>query len=558
MQRMCFSFFRCPKQAFGTAILFGLLGVPLAQAMVIGEIEVRSRAGEPLLAYVPVTSESADEKATASCLSLVNGGVISGQNDLPAVRLELEDRGESGQRIKISTEAPVNSTSLIFRVKANCVANGLVIREFKAELEPSTGSFMHLAENLSPTAEKVDANVAQEAPEKSVLQKLDVSGSMRAGYFSSSRKLDDRTNLGAGSLWLKATPNLGGEASVFVQGWMRNDDSFRGDGYSGRLREGYLNFSAGNADFRIGKQIIAWGRTDRLNPTDNLTPRNFTLLVPEEDDQRMGALVAKATYRLGDVLLSGVWLPSMDPNVIPIAVSPGTYFTENVPHTDSFALKIDRSGGALDWSASYFTGLDINPDFAIGAVTPTTTNLILEHNRIHVLGMDAATALGRYGLRAEAAYTWTSNAGANDFLVKKPFFYMVMGGDRTFFENLNVNVQYYLRHVSNYADPQTIANPLLRLVAIQGAVLCNQFDRFQHGVSLRISNKWFNETLEGEITGVGSFGRSNYFVRPKLVYAFSDNMKGSLGLDMYRGASNTFFGQLEKNSLVFAEMKYGF
>lgn len=548
------------RQAFTMAIMLGFLNAPTAHALLFGEVMVKSRVGEPLLAYIPVSPENPDEKITVACLNLMKAGIIPGKErqDLSVASLELEGNEKMGQQIRISTSSPVNDVSQTIQLKANCISRGLVIREFNFELEPASAPLMLAKESSSASLGNVEVSAPQKSEDKSILQILDLSGSVRAGYFSSSRKLDDKTNLGTGSVWLKATPNLGEDASLFIQGWVRNDDSFREGGSSGRLREGYLNYSAGNADFRIGKQIIAWGRADRLNPTDNLTPRNFTLLTPEEDDQRMGSLAAKMTYRIQSVLLTGIWLPSMDPNVLPIASTPGISYTEHVPHANSFAAKIDKNGGEVDWSASYFSGLDINPDITIGAVPPPTTNLILGHNRIRVLGMDAATAIGRYGLRAEAAYTWTSNAGVNDVLVKKPFFYMVMGGDRTFFDYLNVNVQYYLRQVSNYSDPQNIANPLLRSVAIQGAVLSNQFDRFQHGVSIRVSDKWFNETLEGEIAGIASFGRSNYFIRPKLVYAFSDNMKGSLGLDIYRGESNTFFGQLRNNSLLFTEMKYGF
>jgi len=248
----------------------------------------------------------------------------------------------------------------------------------------------------------------------------------------------------------------------------------------------------------------------------------------------------------------------MDPHIFPVAATPGIFFTQHIPHTNRIALKFDHSGSNVDWSTSYYSGLDLTPDINIGATTPSGTNVIFDHNRIRVLGMDAAKVIGRYGLRAEAAYTWTANSGENDFLVKKPFLYMVMGGDRTFFDYLNINIQYYLRHVTNYSDPQAITNPLLRPVAIQTAALWNQFSRSQHGVSVRVSNKWFNETLEGEIAAVASFGQSNYFIRPKLVYAFNDNVKGSLGLDIYRGESNTFFGRLRDNSLLFTEIKYGF
>lgn len=548
------------SQAFSVAIIFASFSAQPAHALVIGEIEVISRVREPLLAYIPIAQESSDEKITTACFSLLKARISPGQEraNLSAARLELEGNRNIGQRIRISTTAPINTRSLIIRLKAKCVPNGLAIREFYPYLEPAANPLLQPTGQFSAPAEKVDASAVTITDSKSVLQKPGLDGSVRAGYFSSSRKLDEKNDLGTGSVWLKATQNFGEDASLVAQGWVRNNESFRSSGGSEKLLEGYLKFSAGNADYRIGRQIIVWGRADRLNPTDNLTPRNFTLLTPEDDDQRMGSLAARITYHSHKNSLTGIWLSDMEPNVFPVAATPGIFYTEHIPHANQFALKFDRSGSDVDWSTSYFSGLDLNPDIAIGATTPSGTNLIFEHNRIRVLGMDAATVIGRYGLRAEAAYTWTANAGVNDFLVKKPFLYMVMGGDRTFFDYLNVNIQYYLRHVTNYSDPQAIANPLLRSVAIQGAVLSNQFERFQHGVSIRVSDKWFNETLEGEIAGIASFGRSNYFIRPKLVYAFSDHIKGSLGADIYRGESNTFFGQLRNSSLLFAEMKYGF
>ncbi|WP_239797253.1 FimV family protein [Candidatus Nitrotoga arctica] len=539
------------KRVLSSVIIFASLSTQPVHALIIGEIEIISREGEPLLVYVQISPTSPDEKITTGCFSLVKPRITPGQEepDLSAASLELEDNRNIGQRIKISTATPINARLLTLPLKVHCVPNGLIIREFNLELKPALNTLFPQAESFSAPAEKVDVNL---------LQKPELSGSIRAGYFSSSRKLDGKNDLGTGSIWLKATQNIGEDISVVAQGWVRNDETFRADADSKKLQEGYLKFSAGNMDYRIGKQIIAWGRADRLNPTDNLTPRNFTLLTPEEDDQRLGSLAAKITYHSHENSLTGIWLPGMDPHIFPVAATPGIFFTQHIPHTNRIALKFDHSGGNMDWSASYYSGLDLTPDIAIGATTPSGTNVIFDHNRIRVLGMDAATVIGRYGLRAEAAYTWTANTGANDFFVKKPFLYMVMGGDRTFLDYLNINIQYYLRHVANYSDPQAITNPLLRPVAIQTGALWNQFSRSQHGVSVRVSNKWFNETLEGEIAAVASFGQSNYFIRPKLVYAFSDNVKGSLGLDIYRGETNTFFGRLRDNSLLFAEMKYGF
>lgn len=557
MLQMRVSIICCARRALVSAFFFASLSAQSAHALFIGEIEIISREGEPLLAYVQISPTRPDEKISATCFSLTKagGGPVQEGPDLSAAKLELEGSKNIGQRIKISTAAPINAHLLTFQLKARCVSNGLIIREFNLELKPARNPLSSQAESFSAPAEKIIVDDFQKPDEKSVLRKPDLNGSVRAGYFSSSRKLDGKNDLGTGSVWLKATQNIGEDISLVAKGWVRNDESY---GSLKKLQEGYLNFSSGNVDYRVGRQIIVWGRADRLNPTDNLTPRNFTLLTPEEDDQRIGSLAAKVTYHLHDNSLTGIWLPDMNPNIFPVTTTPGIFFTQHIPNTNRIALKFDRSGGDVDWSTSYYSGLDLNPDIAIGAATTSGTNLIFNHNHIRVFGMDAATVIGRYGLRAEAAYTWTANTGVSDFLIKKPFLYMVMGGDRTFFDYLNVNIQYYLRHVTNYSDPQAIADPLLRTVAVQAAALWNQFSRSQHGISVRVSNKWFNETLEGEIATVASFGLSNYFIRPKLVYAFSDNVKGSLGLDIYRGESNTFFGRLRDNSLLFAEMKYGF
>ena len=550
----------CMRLTISSAIIFASLFAQPAQALIFGEIVVNSKVGEPLLAHVPIAPESPNEKITTTCLSIIGSGRVHDQQkaNLFGTKLTLEGDANTDRQIRITTTERVTSRALTLRLKANCVSNGLVIREFNLELETAAPPTLHMIESVSTPEKNEVTTTVQKTDDGNFMQQLDLNGSVRAGYFSSSRKLDGKSNLGSGSLWLKATQNFRNEAALVAQGWLRNDETFRTSAGSQKLQEGYLKFSAGNADYRIGKQIIVWGRADRLNPTDNLTPRNFTLLTPEDDDQRMGSLAAKLTYHSQENALTGIYLPGMDPNIFPVAVTPGIFFTEHIPHANQIAVKFDQSGKDVDWSASYFSGLDMNPDIAIGTTTLAGTNLILEHNRIRVLGMDAATVVGRYGLRAEAAYTWTENGGSNDALIKKPFLYMVMGGDRTFFDYLNINLQYYLRHVTNYTDPLSITDPVLRSVAIQGAVLSNQLNRFQHGVSVRVSNKWLNETLEGEIAAITSIGRSNYFIRPKLVYAFNDNIKGTLGLDIYRGESNTFFGQLRKSSLLFAEMKYGF
>ncbi len=134
----------------------------------------------------------------------------------------------------------------------------------------------------------------------------------------------------------------------------------------------------------------------------------------------------------------------------------------------------------------------------------------------------------------------------------------VLGADRTFFEYLNINVQYFARHISGYNDPNAIVDPMTRIIAIQQSVSSSQQDRFQQGLSLRIANKWLHETLEAELAAVYNLTRSDYLLRPKLAYAFDDHWKGAIGATLFRGEPNSFFGMLRDRSAVFGEMRLSF
>jgi hypothetical protein len=393
--------------------------------------------------------------------------------------------------------------------------------------------------------------------EPSLISGSNLTGSLRGSGWDIPKNPAGNKKIGIGEVWLKAAPRIG-DAALVMEGWARDTDATHAGQKTGMLREGYLSFGAGNADFRIGKQIIVWGRADQLNPTDNLTPRDNTLYIPDIDDQRFGAMAAKATYNFSGVALTGIWLPYFRPSKLPLPVTPGIAFAETVPKGGEFAFKLEQTGGAVDWSVSYFRGFDQNPDISIGAPIPGGMVLSLQHHRIRVLGADAAATVGRFGLRAEAAYTWTEDATGMDPFVKNPFFYGVAGADRTFFEYFNINLQYFVRQVANYSDPNAIADPMARTVVLQQAVISNQQDRIQQGASLRISDKWLNETLEAEVAGVVNFTRHDFMLRPRLAYAFDDHWKGTLGAYVYRGGANTFFGLLKDRAGGFAEVRYGF
>ena len=370
------------------------------------------------------------------------------------------------------------------------------------------------------------------------LHSLGLTGSLRGGYWSSNRLYDDVSNVGTGSTWLKLDKKLDNGIGLFAEGFASREDFRTGGNSRNRVREAYVETRSGAFDIRVGKQIIAWGRTDRLNPTDNLTPRDATLMAADIDEDRFGSMASKVSWNMDAFTsLTGVWLPEFQPNRVFLRSG----FSETVPNSNrQWAVKLDQSGKEIDWSVSYFDGYDLNGDLSAARV--------LQHYRTQVIGVDAATTRGAYRFAVESAYTHTEDsAGTNEF-IKNPFLYTVFGVERDFGDNTSGIVQIFNRTVTNYSQPSTAAR--------FHAILANQLDRTQNGVSVRIAKKWWNETLETELAGVSLLDRNGYSVRPRLTYLWSDQIKILSGYEYYQGSSDTLYGLLHKNSLFFIEMRY--
>jgi hypothetical protein len=182
--------------------------------------------------------------------------------------------------------------------------------------------------------------------------------------------------------------------------------------------------------------------------------------------------------------------------------------------------------------------------------------LLETHPRIRVAGADFAVPVGRMGLRGEMAYTWTDSTTGNDLLRKRPFFFGVFGVERTFGETLNVNLQAYTYATRDWRNPRYIADPALRALAVSQAISNHQLDRTEHGLALRIGDKWLHETLEAEVAVMSSLVRRDYVLKPKVSYAFNDHVKGVIGAELLRGSDDALFGRWRKNSAAYAELRY--
>ncbi|HYE88387.1 MAG TPA: hypothetical protein VEA16_18625 [Vicinamibacterales bacterium] len=386
--------------------------------------------------------------------------------------------------------------------------------------------------------------------ESSLLTTAGISGSIRGAYWSSSRSLDDDEHIAAWAVRLKAAPRLPGPVSFVLDTWAHAVTAGADGDARVRAREAMLKFSAGPVDVRAGRQIIAWGRADGINPTDNLTPRDTTLLLPDDEDERMGTTSAVVTYFKGGLSVTGVWLPEFRAPGFAVPIPPDISVRRDDDRWpgDQWAARLDRSGGAIDWSLSLFNGRDLSPSVATAA-----NGFTIAHRPIRVFGGDAAATLGRVGVRAEAAYVDTDDRDGLDPLVRNPYLHVVAGLDRTWREYLNVNAQYVFRRVTGRLEA-THGDP----IALINTAIWSESNRIQHGGTLRVAHQWLRETLKGEVAAVVFAEPYALLVRSRAEYAISDRSLVSIGADMMRGDDGSAFGSLRRNSTFLTELRWDF
>lgn len=420
----------------------------------------------------------------------------------------------------------------------------------------SRNSKIHLAVSVLSTAMVIVTAFPRTAKAEDV---LGLSGSARFAGWERDKSFSSDRGYAVGGIWLQARPKEIAGFKAFFDARLQGQNLSRTQDSDGDLREAYVEKSWGDFDFKVGRQITVWGRADKLNPTDVWSSRDFGLLVVDDEDQRMGALATQIAWNLGSYRLLALWQPEWRAPKYPISGLPaGTTIRNGQPDAPAgqFGLKLDHAGGDIDWSVSYSNAIDRLPDLRVVSASASATNLEFAYNRIDVFGADFAKNIGEFGFRGEIAYVRTRDSDGRDPLVKNSYAYAVIGADRSFFGDFNINVQYVYRRASDHRSSGEVTDPAVRALAQQTQIFSNQKDAEFHAASVRASYKAFHDTLETELALVGWF--NNGLIRPKATYAFTDTIKGSIGAELYRGTEDSFFGRLREASSGFAEVRYLF
>ncbi|MFC1555349.1 hypothetical protein ACFL7D_12010 [candidate division KSB1 bacterium] len=332
------------------------------------------------------------------------------------------------------------------------------------------------------------------------------------------------------------------------------------------FQEAYIDLYYDWMDLRIGKQLIAWGKADELNPTDILNPQDLSNLTEEKHIRKIGLTMIKSRFFIGDNTLTLVWKPEFDHNrfafdnprlsVIPLAAfsSVAPNLPENEIDKTEWAVKWERTFGYVDVSASYFDGWDniFTPVFSYdlwGA--PHLDGLVFSRTKMYAA--DFAGSFSSVGLWGEAAYFHTSDSEGIDPFVKNPYFQMVLGTDYNFANGIKINFQYFSEFLTK-VDNQVEREMEEAIISRLGLGL-----PIRKAVSSRIG-KNFGESEQHslEIMSIFDVEDSGYLLQPKIKYSPEDALVFEIGFAVFGGEIGSLFGRFGKNDEVYLKTTYSF
>jgi hypothetical protein len=337
-----------------------------------------------------------------------------------------------------------------------------------------------------------------------------------------------------------------------------------------QLKEAYAGYSADKLDIFLGNQIVAWGRTDGFNPTNNINPNDYFFLTADPDDQKLSNFMLRTRYR---------FTPAMDIDVIAIpfyVTSVYRYdlfdmgeYSQFVTFSDptlpektfkngSVAARLNFEFPVIGFSVSYFRGFDPFLGFDIKQIDWSSDRLSILNSATpylkNTLGADFAIPAGAWIFRGEIAYNHTR--GYDTVIYKPaPSLDYVAAIERSI-GGITTILQYVGKYIPGFTelnepvmgdpmDPMAISNYAGAMIRYESAKfnrkIFYQQENTNHALSLTLSRSFAYDTWYAELTGYYNLTSEEYMVRPKLTWKATDALSLSAGGSYMRGPESSIF-----------------
>lgn len=327
------------------------------------------------------------------------------------------------------------------------------------------------------------------------------------------------------------------------------------------LRDTYFDYSNGPFDLRLGKQQIVWGEAVGLFFADVVNAKDLReFILPDFDLIRIPQWGIDAEYTKEKFHAEFVWLPILEFNKtgvrgaefeFPYPVPEGVTFTTQDPEAPKNSLSNSETGFRLGY---LFNGWDLSAFYLYSwekfpvnyrGISSLRYNFSPRYKRIHLGGLTFAREINNIIYKGEfvltpKGYFSIFDDNDSDGITRKDFGDYLLGMDFTLFGKIDNNIQFMQRVI--FAYDKRLVNET----------------RVRNSISYRIHQGFLENNLEAEFLIIAGLMEKDLLFRPKVTYAFRDNWKFRLGMDIFKGEPSGVFGKFQKKSRVYAEVTYNF
>lgn len=330
------------------------------------------------------------------------------------------------------------------------------------------------------------------------------------------------------------------------------------------LRETYMDVSAGDWDFRLGRQQIIWGEMVGLFFADVVSAKDLReFVLPEFDVMRIPQWALRSEYFKGEFHGEAIWIPY--PTYDNIGVPGAEFYPYPTPPPLGYGMDIrgeHRPAGRLsdsnyglrlsdlvngwDLSAFYYSSMDTSATFFRKVVTTPVPVVVYspDHKRIRQVGGTLSKGYMDSVLKVEMVYTldrWyaVDTLSDSDGVVQKDTLDYAVGLDYNLPNSSRLNVQFFQRWFPDYDSAMSAK-------------------RLESGASFYASTKLLDGNLEPQLLVIASLNRGDWLARPKVVWTLSGNWRWLMGADIFTGSRTGLFGQYDDKDRIYTELRYVF
>jgi len=328
------------------------------------------------------------------------------------------------------------------------------------------------------------------------------------------------------------------------------------------LRETWLSLTPLDfMDLKAGRQILTWG-TGNLIFLNDLFPKDYRSFFLSRDLEYLKAPsdAVKVSFYSKIVNVDIVYTPKFDPDryvngsrLSFYDPAMGTLRGENMPmeverpdkwfDDDELALRIYQSLGAYELAAYGYVGFWKGPS----GMDPATDRRFFPD--LTVLGASLRGTVG-YGI-GNTEFSWydsrDDSGGANPFIQNSEMRFL-LGYEQEVAADLTLGLQYYLNYMLDYHRYKKALPP-----GTSDRNRARQWITVDFTQELMAQNQ-----LVLSLFVFYSLSENDCYFRPKVTYDFTDNWKIQVGGNIFTGKQETFFGQFEENSNIYAAVRYSF